>query len=157
MIYTCERWVLCQALSSIIMPGLQLREHRLLCTGDDITIMLMTYWPFHFTLFTASAWMIHCMSPLQLHRWHSPSAWIVFLSIRIAYKLTCCHNTGRGTTWNGGLTTKWQEFDFLIFSAKCNMNLKHQWKLQWIIQFSKWKMKEQDFYCYKSHKSTVPL
>ena len=31
--------------------------------------------------------MIHCMSPLQLHCWHSPSAWILFLSIRIAYKL----------------------------------------------------------------------
>ena len=133
--YTCERCSkLCQPLSSIIMPTVC--ENTASCAPgmyNNVNDIILTF-PLH-TLHCIS--MIHCMSPLQLHRWHSPSAGILFLSIRIAisHKITCCHNAGRGAAWNGGLTltTKWQEFDFLIFSGKCNMNLKHRWKLQWII------------------------
>ena len=117
--YTCERWVLCQALSSIIMPGLQLREHRLLCTGDDI--MLMTHWPFYFTLSTASAWSIAC------HHC-SCTAGILQVPGYCSFQsglLTSLHVvTIQGEAdmkWGSDFKRKMTVVWFMIFSGKCGM------------------------------------
>ena len=136
--YTCERCSkLCQALSSIIMPGLQLREHRLLCTGDDI--MLMTF-PLH---------TIHCISMIQwsiaCHRC-SCTAGILqvpgYCSFQSGLRTSLHIVTIQGEAdmkWGSDFKRKMTVVWFMIFSGKCGMIQQ----VETTINYSFFKMKNE--------------